>query len=91
MKIQYFVPSSFNKPRQELLKVVSGHQFENGVEADYIQLAQEKCQEEKYYIMSLRQRMQYSYTQRMRDEYKRQLEQFQATWCERLQDLTSLA
>lgn len=85
LKVNYYVPGNFNKPRAELPK------FESTIEADYMHLVQEKCQEERYYMMSLRQRMQYSYTQRMRDEYKRQLEQYQATWCERLQDLTSLA
>jgi DnaJ family protein B protein 12 len=85
LKVNYYVPNNFNKPRLELPK------FESTIESDYIHLVQEKCQEERYYMMSLRQRMQYSYTQRMRDEYKRQLEEYQAHWCERLQDLTALA
>ena len=85
LNVAYYVAKAFtqSKSSQQITKL------EGNIETDYIRLLQEKCGEEKYYMQNLRRQIQYSYSARMRDDYKRQLENLKTPWCDRLQNMVS--
>ena len=82
LNVAYYVGKTFSQKNNKEI-----NQMEGGIETDFVRLLQEKCGEEKYYMQTLRRQIQYAYSARMRDEYKRQLENFQAPWCDRLQQM----
>jgi FtsZ-binding cell division protein ZapB len=84
--VAYYVGKNFNqKTAADITKL------EVSIETDYVRLLQDKCQEERNYMHALRRQIQYAYSARLRDEYKRQLENFQAPWCDRLQQMVGVA